>query len=117
MGICRYRLVRRRVDRQGRLIPGLLLSFKVLTGDRKDVLMIPAGCVMNDEEGNFVFVLSVDTEEKTRAGIRRIETGLSTSDFTEILSGLSEGDRVVLFGQTMIEEGDLVKVIETGEED
>ena len=56
-------------------------------------------------------------EKKTRAVVRRIETGLSTSDHTEILSGLSEGDRVVLFGQTMIEGGDLVKVIGAGEED
>ena len=101
----------------GRLIPGILLSFKVLTGDRKDVLIVPAGCVLNDEEGNFVFALSEDQEKKTRAVIRRIETGLGTSDYTEILSGLSEGDRVVLFGQTMIEDGDLVKVIATGEED
>ena len=103
-------------NNSGKLIPGLLLSFRVLTGDRNDVLMIPAGCVMNDEEGSFVFAVSEDTEKKTRAVVHRIETGLSTSDYTEILSGLSEGDRVVLFGQTMIEEGDLVKVIDGGEE-
>ena len=73
--------------------------------------------VMNDKEGKYVFALSTDSEDRTRAVVRRIATGLSTSDHTEVISGLSEGDRVVLFGQTMIEEGDLVKVITAGEED
>ncbi len=102
---------------EGRLIPGILLSFKVLTGDRKDVLLIPAGCVMSDDEGKFVFALSPDSENKTRAAIRRIVTGLSTSDHTEVVSGLSEGDSVVVFGQNMIGNGDLVKVISLEEED
>ncbi|MBN2069928.1 MAG: efflux RND transporter periplasmic adaptor subunit [Candidatus Krumholzibacteriota bacterium] len=101
----------------GKLIPGLLLSFQVLTGDRKGVLTVPTRCVIRDEMGQSVFALVTDDGGKTRVVLRRINTGLGTSDRVEVLSGLSDGEKVVLFGQSMIKDGDLVKVIAGGEAD
>ncbi|HSG29147.1 MAG TPA: efflux RND transporter periplasmic adaptor subunit [Candidatus Krumholzibacterium sp.] len=94
----------------GKLVPGLLLSFKVLTGDRRGVLRVPVGAVFDRGSGKAVYVVA-DEDGKTVSRLREIGTGISTSDVVEIVSGLEEGDRIVLFGQTKISDGDLVKVI------
>ena len=49
------------------------------------------------------------------AKLRRVETGLWASDDVEITSGLSEGELVVQFGQTLIDDGDLVNIVRGGE--
>lgn len=37
-----------------------------------------------------------------------------TSDEVEVVSGLKSGDRVIEFGQTLVEDGDLVKIVRGG---
>jgi hypothetical protein len=41
--------------------------------------------------------------------------GLRTPDEVEIVSGLEAGERVVRFGQTLIEDGDRVKIVRSRE--
>ncbi len=99
----------------GKLVPGLLVSFKVLVEDRKGVLRVPARCIVNIENESRVYVVSVDSGGSVRADLRKVETGLKTTDFVEIVSGLSAGDRAVIFGQARISDGDLVRVMAGGE--
>ncbi len=94
----------------GRLVPGLLVSFDVLTAQRRGVITVPPGCIVESggEEGIF---LAVGTEGKMTAVFRKVETGLRTADRVEIVDGLKEGDMAILFGQSKINNGDLVKVV------
>lgn len=96
------------------LMPGLLVSFRVLTGERHEVVKIPDHCLMESADGFSVYVVEKGEDGKTYAGLRMIEVGLRTSDEVEILSGLEAGDLVVQFGQTRLGEGDLVKVVAGG---
>jgi Trk K+ transport system NAD-binding subunit len=41
--------------------------------------------------------------------------GLRTPDEVEIVSGLEAGERVVRFGQTLIEDGDRVTIVRSRE--
>ena len=95
----------------GSLIPGLLVSFRVLTGDRRGVVKIPVGALIDLGDGWSAYVIETGVDGKTTASLRKIETGLRTADEVEVVSGLAEGDQVVRFGQSKIEDGDLVKVI------
>ena len=45
-----------------------------------------------------------------------VETGLVNATDTEILSGLSEGDRVVVKGQSYLSDGAMVRIV-TGEDE
>ena len=45
-----------------------------------------------------------------------VETGLVSNSQTEILSGLVEGDRVVVKGQSFLTDGGAVRIV-TGEDD
>jgi len=99
----------------GRLMPGLLVSFRVLTGERRGVVKIPIGS-LTQLNGDFsVYVIEDDGTGKKTSKFRMVKPGLRTSDEVEIMNGLDRGESVVLFGQTRIEDGSLVKVISGGE--
>lgn len=98
-----------------KLMPGLLVSFRVLTGERRDALKIPRGCLIESGGGYGVFVAEPGGGSGRLARLREVETGLRTNDEVEIVSGLEESELVVQFGQTLLEDGDLVKVVRGGE--
>ena len=94
-----------------KLIPGVVISFDVLTGDRRGIKKIPVECLI-ERGGSFqVFAVEASEGDALVARLRSVETGLRTSDEVEIISGLMEGDRVVQFGQTLLEDGDRVKIV------
>ncbi|MBN1886307.1 MAG: efflux RND transporter periplasmic adaptor subunit [Candidatus Krumholzibacteriota bacterium] len=95
----------------GLLMPGLLVSFDVLSVDRSGVIRIPRRALVDAPGGFRVFVLSSGPEEETRAGLRAVETGFTGTDEVEIVSGIEPGERVVVFGQSALKDGDLVKVV------
>jgi multidrug efflux pump subunit AcrA (membrane-fusion protein) len=64
-----------------------------------------------------VFVVENGSGGGLFSRIRDVEPGLRTSDEIEIVSGLEPGERVVVFGQTRIEDGSLVKDISVGEDE
>jgi membrane fusion protein (multidrug efflux system) len=99
-----------------KLIPGLLVSFRVRTGERRGITKIPVDCLMQVDDHYAVFVVEPGEDGKNYARLRSVETGLRSSDEVEVLSGVAEGERVVEFGKTRIDNGDLVKVIGGGEE-
>lgn len=93
---------------EGRLVPGLLVSFQVRTHLREDVLTLPEACLVKRDSQSFVWVAD------STAKLTPVVTGLKTADRVEITSGLQEGQTVVLHGQTMLSEG--VKIMVTGQQ-
>ncbi|HET6373064.1 MAG TPA: efflux RND transporter periplasmic adaptor subunit, partial [Candidatus Polarisedimenticolia bacterium] len=73
--------------------PGMSADPEIIVGTRDDALYLPTDVILEDHPGETkrrVFVLDDRTIR-----LRTIETGLTNWDFTEVLSGVSEGDRVV----------------------
>ena len=70
------------------LLVGYSADFEVVLGGHDNVVRIPTSALM---PGNRVLVLGADGLLQER----KIETGLSNWEFTEVKSGLSRGDRVV----------------------
>ncbi len=58
---------------------------------KDDVLVVPAAAVFSDGEGDYVMLQQGPTPEKCY-----VETGLSDGIYTEIVSGLDEGETVVM---------------------
>ncbi|MBO6240142.1 MAG: HlyD family efflux transporter periplasmic adaptor subunit [Butyrivibrio sp.] len=69
---------------------GLEAEVRINTGDAKDALSIPEKSVYTDDEGSFVYVL-----EKGKAKRANVETGLKGNGYYQVLSGLSEGVKVI----------------------
>ena len=85
--------------------------------DRRDAtISVPSEAILtgaNDEQ--YVFVVDDYAEGETAVRVT-VETGLVSHTDTEIVSGLVEGDRVVIKGQSYLSDGAAVRVV-TGEDD
>jgi HlyD family secretion protein len=68
---------------------------EILLDEHKNVLMIPEGAILYDKDKK----ASVDIPDpKGKDGMRKIAVniGISNGSKTEVMSGLKEGDQVVL---------------------
>ena len=69
---------------------GLEAEVKINTGDAGDVLSVPEKSVYTDDSGSFVYVLTNGKCER-----KEIETGLKGNGYYQVVSGLSEGEKVI----------------------
>ena len=68
-------------------------------------LLVPTKAVRSSDGKSIVFVLREDRVER-----RAITVGTASGDQTEILAGVSAGERVVVDGPQTLKDGDKVKV-------
>jgi HlyD family secretion protein len=81
-----------RLDRADpRLKDGQTARAEVTTAERKNVLTVPNGAIRHQGDTDIVVVVDPDGRQR----IVTIKAGLVGADRTEVLSGLSEGQRVV----------------------
>jgi HlyD family secretion protein len=71
------------------LLPGYSADVEVILDSRDDTLRVPTTVI---RDGNSVFVYDPDTG---RIEERRVEIGISNWEYTEVVSGLAAGDRLV----------------------
>jgi RND family efflux transporter MFP subunit len=83
------------------LKPGMTVEANVITREKPDALLVPADAV----QGNAVFVLDGNRVRK-----RTVEVGIRGSRAVEILSGLTEQDRVAAPAPTGLGDGEFVRV-------
>ncbi|MGM0658464.1 MAG: efflux RND transporter periplasmic adaptor subunit, partial [Pseudomonadota bacterium] len=88
--------------------PGFLARADLLVDFKQDVLAVPAGSVGMGEQ-QFVMVIDEGNELVRRA----VTTGIIRGDWREILGGLRPGDQIVSSNPLDLAEGDLVRVVET----
>lgn len=73
------------------LLPGMSTGNKIIADAKDDVLFIPLECVHAKDSISYVFKKSGFSVEA-----KKIETGLTNENHVEIISGLSEGDEILL---------------------
>lgn len=78
-------------DPENLLLPAMTARVVINTADRNDALVVPLSTLKTDAAGSYVLVLKEDGTQETRY----VETGIYSDEYVEILSGLSEGERVV----------------------
>lgn len=89
------------------LRPGYTVDVAIVTAEKKMALVVPYEAVVEKEENRkYVFVL-----EDKKARLREIKAGLNTELHTQVLSGLQEGDRVIVSPGEQIKDGVEVKEV------
>jgi RND family efflux transporter MFP subunit len=86
------------------LTPGMYANTELQLDHRDNVLTIPVQAVVND--GNRRTVLIVDSQNHVQQ--RVVQTGIQGSDLVEVTGGLSEGERVIVGGQSKYQVGEQV---------
>lgn len=82
------------------IILGLEAKAVIDTVSIENVLQIPKGAVYSDTEGEYVYVLKDKKAVKVNVNV-----GVYNTEMIEVVSGLNEGDVVIIAGETEITEG------------
>nr|WP_297180293.1 efflux RND transporter periplasmic adaptor subunit [uncultured Agathobaculum sp.] len=88
---------------------GAFATVTFYTARRESALSVPTEAVLTGS-GDERYVYIVDDTGSTAVRVT-VETGLVSKTDTEIVSGLMEGDRVVVKGQSYLSDGALVRVV------
>jgi multidrug efflux system membrane fusion protein len=90
------------------LWPGQYVNVRLVLGDRKQALTIPAAAVQRSQDGIYVYVVGADDTVKNQPiQLANIQDGVAVID-----KGLNPGQRVVVDGQYKLKPG--IKVVEAG---
>jgi membrane fusion protein, multidrug efflux system len=90
---------------------GMFAQIKIITQEKKGVVKIPASAVIERFGEDFVFVVKDEsTVEK-----RNIVKGIEIDGKQEIQEGVADGETVVIRGQSLLEEGSKVKIVQRTE--
>ena len=87
---------------------GMFADITLQTSAVSDVLCIPSKAIMQEGEERYVYVTDGATAQK-----RTITEGVTNGTVTEIISGINEGDKIVLKGMDYItEKNNKVRIVE-----
>jgi len=113
--ISRTMEIRVRVDNPGdRLRAGMFANVRLITEQRDNVVRIPAGAMITRFGNQYVYVVEPDPEslEHNIARRRPVTPGILVDGLQEIRSGLEPNEEVVARGQTLLDDGARVNIIE-----
>lgn len=96
---------------EGKIKSGMFAQASVTTLSKEDVLCIPLAAVMPNDETNVVY--TIDAEN--RAHKLEVKTGITDGSYIEIIDGLNSGQKVVTRGNTLINEGTLLRITGGGD--
>ncbi|MDP3385920.1 MAG: efflux RND transporter periplasmic adaptor subunit [Eubacteriales bacterium] len=94
------------LENNGFLKAGMFAQVTINTDIREDRLSVPGNAVLEKSGVSIVYV-----EVDGIAHEKNITTGLDTGQRVEIISGLEEGQRIIIKGQNYISDGSIVKVV------
>ena len=93
-------------NKDHRLKPGMFARVSLVVERRKGVLLLSKDSLLTGGGPTRVFVY-----DNGRASIREISLGLEGEKYVEVLSGLQEGDEVIVAGQYELRDGMPLKII------
>jgi len=90
---------------------GMFAQVAVATASDDDALCVPRNAVIPKGSKSIVYVV----DEESRSRMVEVKTGIENSHYIQVLEGLAEGQQVIVKGNTLVNEGTLVRVVTGGE--
>jgi membrane fusion protein, multidrug efflux system len=100
-------------NKDNSLFPQQFVNIRLLVDTLTNQLVVPNVAVQNGQQGTFVYVVDADSV----VHLKTVKVGITTETSADILSGISDGDRVVVDGTDRLIEGATVRVRKAGELD
>ena len=88
------------------LFPNQFVNVRLLVKTLQDVVTVPTSAIQRGAPGAYVYVINADDT----VSVRQITTGAVDGNITQVRSGLSAGDRVVIDGTDRLRDGLKVSV-------
>ena len=89
------------------LLPGMFADVVFRTDVSENTIVVPSDAILTSEDTQYVFVAEDGTARYTE-----ITTGLTGTGVTEVLTGLTEGQQLVVVGQQYLSDGDPVRIVD-----
>jgi len=89
---------------------GMFAEVVISTVSKDDVLTVPLKAIVPRSGRQIVYTV----DSKNRAHEVEVETGLRDTKYIEIVSGLKAGEQVITKGNTLVNNGTLVRVVSGG---
>ncbi|MBN1799219.1 MAG: efflux RND transporter periplasmic adaptor subunit [Spirochaetales bacterium] len=96
-------------EKAGQVKAGMFAEIKIITKTKKDIVKIPAYCLVRRFEKIFVFVV----KDESWVEQREVIPGIEIDNKLEILSGLKPDEIIIAQGQKVLEDQAKVRIIET----
>lgn len=93
---------------------GMYAKIHLVTEHKEGITVLPYGTVITRNGESYVFIVEKDGEQ-TRAVLSPVKVGIRVDNYQEILQGVTNGDIVVIKGQTLLSDGSLVNVVSVSE--
>ena len=94
-------------DESLRLKPGMFIEARIVIGMKENVLVIPRRAILYKQNLTYVFVMN-----RNQVSQREVTLGLTEEDDVEVVSGLEEGETIVVVGVEGLKDGQRVDVIQ-----
>ena len=94
-------------DAKERLRPGMFVTTRIVTATHEEALLVPKRAIVHDDGYPHVFVVQDSTARKIQ-----LDLGFEDTQHQEVLSGVSQGDSIVVVGQNGLKDQARVRVIE-----
>ena len=88
------------------MLPGMFAKSEIIISKAENTIVIPKEYILSKQKGNTVFVINKGLAEE-----RIITFGLENPDKVQIISGLSENDRLVIKGFETLRNRSKVKIV------
>jgi multidrug efflux system membrane fusion protein len=104
-------------NQAGSLFPNQFVNARLLVEEKQGVILIPTATIQRNVQVTYVYLVVPPKmpKEDPAVTVRNITTGTSEGDETEVTSGLSAGDQVVMTGVDKLMEGSKIKIPKSGE--
>ncbi|HEX4347880.1 MAG TPA: MdtA/MuxA family multidrug efflux RND transporter periplasmic adaptor subunit [Vicinamibacterales bacterium] len=93
-------------NKDNSLFPQQFVNIHLLVDSLTNQLALPNVAVQNGQDGTYVYVV----DDKSRVHLRPVKVGVTTETQSDITSGISDGDRVVIDGTDRLIEGAEVRL-------
>jgi len=88
------------------ITPGMMAELELITDKKDNALTVPNDIfIVNQKDEKIVYIVKDTTAQQ-----RIVLTGISNEKFTEVTSGLKEGEKIVVMGQELLKDGIKVMV-------
>ena len=90
---------------KGALFPNQFVNARLLVQEKRGVTLVPTAAVQRNAQSTYVYAVKPDST----VTVRQVTIGTTEGDDSEVVSGLTPGDVVVLTGVDKLQEGSRVK--------
>jgi membrane fusion protein, multidrug efflux system len=89
-----------------KLFPNQFVNARLLVRTLNQATVAPVAAIQHGAPGTFVFLIKPDNS----IAVQKVQTGVTNGDRIQILSGLKDGDTVVVDGADRLREGSKVRI-------